>query len=851
MWRIRLAAAIFCTVLCWASGATSSSRDAIVAMSPRIVIDSPTLEGSVSLRGGRIDDVVLRGHWQPDDVRISGATLFSPSGAEHPYYAEFGWVANPKSAPNLPGKDAIWTQQGSNTLTPSDPVTLRWDNGEGLTFKRTISIDQHSMFSILDTVENHTNAAISLHFYGLISRHGMPSTRGLYVLFEGLIGVVGEAGLTEITYSDVVKEHGSKSYGGKGGGWVGMTDRNWAAALIPDQNEPFRASFSGLKRDGKHYFQVDYTMSPVTIAPGHIGTTGMKLFAGVKRTDIVAAYQERLGIRQFDLIVDWGWFWFITRPLFAMTLWLANALGDGGLAFAVLAVLAKLGTLPFSSWSYYRMTIDASGTSGMPEAASDARRERTLARCDSFARRISIGIQMLLTFALYKLLLTTVELQRLPFFGMTFDFSSLDPTKAFAPLQWMALEPSAFGILSPFLHLSAGGIAVGGLMAVQSVLAPRAADPTQRIVNHSVPVLAAYAMSHTPVGLVIYTAASVAFALCHQLAIVLIFRDWRRQEGLTVASTVPAHTNSELPRAGERQLPLGLSITRQVRGACQIIFWLSAVGLLVASRIPDGETAMLALASIVLIALLAYLTALSIGASIANRVFAAALSSDRGSRWRIVLFLRSFAIAKSSLTTRFFIELGYVARGFFFTSVSRLAGEPSSSFRDRYRFEAEERLGDAIGTRAMFVAIGDRLASYGAAKLRVPDSDWKQTFNALAESSELIFMMPGPSVALMWELSEILRDPNLIAKTIFVMPPERKPSATRNRVMWMHAGELAKVVGVVLPPYQPRGCYFRVDADGLVCETVGLHAFTIALPAYLDRRSGSDPVRLTSIVNSL
>ena len=230
-----------------ASATSSMTRQAAVDATPRVRIETPGVTGSIALKGGRIDDVVLAKYRETVDPKSPNVVLFSPSGSPHPYYAEYGWIAGPGVSQPMPNQDTVWRRtEQSGPLTPAAPLTLVWDNGQGLVFRRTISVDANYLFTVSDEVENKSDKEVSLYPYALISRHGMPKVDGYYILHEGPIGVMGSAGLQEIGYADVLKEGSTKTFK-QTGGWLGFTDKYWAAALIPNQTVPYEAHFSGAK----------------------------------------------------------------------------------------------------------------------------------------------------------------------------------------------------------------------------------------------------------------------------------------------------------------------------------------------------------------------------------------------------------------------------------------------------------------------------------------------------------------------------------------------------------------------------------------------------------------------------
>src|SRR3954467_6455806 len=305
-----------------AAAAAVVSRDTAIAATPRVKIESPSLIGSISLKGARIDDLSLVKFRDTVDPTSPPIVLYSPSNTASPYYAEFGWVPASGSTAKIPDQNTVWQQEGIGSLSPGHPVTLKYDNGEGLTFRRTIAIDERYLFTMKDEVSNVGTAPVTLYPFALISRHGTPQVSGYYILHEGLIGYLGEQGLQEYAYKkiDEAKQVNFKATNG----WLGITDKYWASALLPNTNAQLQARFSSNLNGNVHTYQTDYLLDPVTVAIGGSATTNARLFAGAKEAGVVGVfpfaglggYNKELGLNHFDLLIDWGWFYFITKPMF-------------------------------------------------------------------------------------------------------------------------------------------------------------------------------------------------------------------------------------------------------------------------------------------------------------------------------------------------------------------------------------------------------------------------------------------------------------------------------------------------------------------------------------------------------
>ncbi len=335
------------------TNAPIQNRAAAIAAGPRVKIDTPSISGSIALTGARIDDVALVKYRETVDPKSPAIELFSPSGTKEPFYAEFGFVPAAGSTIKMPDKDTVWKQEGANALTVATPVTLSWTNGQGLTFKRTISIDDKYLFTIKDDVSNVGDAPVTLYPFGLISRHGTPQVSGYYILHEGLIGVLGDQGLQEYGYKKI---DDAKAVEFKvTNAWLGITDKYWAATLLPSPKASLQARYSSNLVGTLRTYQTDYLLDPITVAIGGSATTTTNLFAGAKESATVDAYDKQLGLNKFDLLIDWGWFYFITKPMFWAIDWFFHIVGNFGVAILLVTVLVKLIFFPLANKSYASM----------------------------------------------------------------------------------------------------------------------------------------------------------------------------------------------------------------------------------------------------------------------------------------------------------------------------------------------------------------------------------------------------------------------------------------------------------------------------------------------------------------
>src|SRR5262245_31399521 len=503
-----------------------TTRQAALDASQRLGIDAPSITGSIALKGARIDDVVLKKYRETVEPDSPNVVLFSPSGAPHPYYAEYGWTAGPNATQPMPNQETLWRVEKGGTLTPHSPVTLVWDNGKGLLFRRTISVDDNYLFKVSDEVVNNSGDSVSLYPYALISRHGLPKLEGLWlVLHEGFIGAVGPSGLKEVGYSDVLKEGGTKTFK-QTGGWLGITDKYWAAALVPDQTVSTEARFSGTKgvAGGKDTFQADVSSGPMAIAPGGRAAFASHLFAGAKVVSLIEAYHDKLGARQFNMLFDWGFFWFLTQPLFMLLHWLGQFLGNYGLAILATTVLVKLLFFPLANKSYEsmaKMKLLQPEMEKLRERHKDDRakmQQELMAlyrekKINPMAGCLPILLQVPVFFALYKVLYITIDMRHAPFFGWIKDLSAPDPTSIF---NLFGLLPYA---VPDYLHVGAWPIVMGITMWVQMQLNPQQPDPMQQKIFNWMPVLFTFMLANFAVGLVIYWAWNNVLSLLQQYTI--------------------------------------------------------------------------------------------------------------------------------------------------------------------------------------------------------------------------------------------------------------------------------------------------------------------------------------------
>ena len=516
--------------------AQAASREAVIGSSPRVAIDTPRLGGSINLKGGRIDDLTLTQYRETIDPASPPIVLFSPSGAPGAYYAEFGWAPASGSNAAMPGPNTVWTQHGSGTLGVGHPVTLTYDNGQGLVFTRTISVDDRYLFTVRDEVANKGDSAVTLFPYALISRHGTPQVQGYYILHEGLIGMMGDQGLQEETYKKM-DDKKSVSWDVTNA-WLGITDKYWAAALLPDTSAKVRARFSAGETGGLKTYQTDYLAQPMTVAPGTTGTADARLFAGAKEVSVVGinfpfgpgGYNEALHLNHFDLLIDWGWFYFITKPMFLALDFFFHLVGNFGIAILIVTVLVKILFFPLANKSYASMAKMKAVQPQMAmikERYADDRMKQQQAMMELYKKEqinpiagcLPIAIQIPVFFSLYKVLFITIEMRHAPFYGWIHDLSAGDPTNIFNLFGLLPFDPSTLPLLGGFLALGAWPAIMGVTMWVQMKLNPAPPDPTQQMIFNWMPIIFTFMLAKFPAGLVIYWAWNNTLSVLQQSAI--------------------------------------------------------------------------------------------------------------------------------------------------------------------------------------------------------------------------------------------------------------------------------------------------------------------------------------------
>ena len=488
-----------------ASPAAQSDRSDMLAEAPRIKIETPKLHGSLSLAGGRIDDLVLANYYETIK-RDKLVTLLSPAGSVEPFFVEFGWTADAGTA--VPTSRTVWTQSSGEALTPSSPVTLSWDNGAGLTFTRTISIDQDYLFTIKQTVANHGAAAVILKPYGTIVRANAPvETSAGGGAAPTLAGFYG-AGLDEISYKDVGKQ-GVVDHQFTGG-WVGMNDKYWLVTAVPPKDQPMVLTMRDSKTGEQNRYSAEYHGGETQVAPGATIEATSLVFAGAKEQGVLAGYEESQGIQKLERTIDFGWLYILAKPFFIAIHYIAQQVGNFGVAILIFNVILKIILFPLQDRSFHqmaRMKDLQPKIAALKEKFGDDREKMATAQMELFKKEkinpasgcLPIFAQLPIFYALYRVLSTTIEMRQAPFFGWIHDLSAPDPTTIFNLFGLIPWTPPEF------LMLGVWPLIYGGTMFLQQKMTPMATtDPAQQRIMMMMPLVFMFFFARFPAGLTIY-----------------------------------------------------------------------------------------------------------------------------------------------------------------------------------------------------------------------------------------------------------------------------------------------------------------------------------------------------------
>jgi YidC/Oxa1 family membrane protein insertase len=497
-------------------------REEVIKSSGRVQIENSKLRGSLSLKGARFDDLVLKHYHDTVNPTSPEVVLLTPSHTKNSYFAEFGWISDDKTIP-LPTEETIW--HSNHTLLESDKneLHLHWDNQAGLIFNIYLKLDDNYMFEVKQVVENNTGRNINIADYGLVSKVMENNHASNTILHEGAIGVLNGK-LCEEDYQSL-RKHPKYDYKNNQEGWFGITDKYWLTAIIPQKTNEFNASFSTYPLDNSHSrHQVDYLSKMQSIPSGDKLSATNRFFAGAKKLRLLDNYAARYDITLFDRAVDFGWFYFLTKPLFNVLQYLHSLLGNFGLAILFITVIIKLVLFPLANKSYQSMSkikqLQPKITE-LKERCGDDKMKLNQEMVELYKREnvnplsgcLPLLVQIPVFFSLYKVIFVTIEMRHAPFFGWIKDLSAPDPTSIFNLFGLLPWQPPSFLIIGVW------PIVMAITMYLQQRMSPEPADPVQAQVMRFIPLIFLFMFSSFPAGLIIYWAWSNILSILQQFVI--------------------------------------------------------------------------------------------------------------------------------------------------------------------------------------------------------------------------------------------------------------------------------------------------------------------------------------------
>lgn len=490
-----------------------------IAATQRITLSSKELVGTIPVTGSRIDDIALKNYFT-ELKGTENVILMSPAETEKPHYAETGWLSDSTDI-KMPNKESVWSIQGNTTLTPSSPVTMTWSNGAGLTFEKTYKIDDHFMLSITQKVTNTSAREINLYPYSSLTRKGLPENHGKGIGYEGPMGYIGDE-LEEIKYS-TLEEDGIKKFTSLTG-WIGFGEKYWLSALLPPQMEQTTFTFQAipnLKDPQQNIYQVDIRGEKKTVAPGQSVTDNLNLFVGAKQIKLLDEYEEKLGIKHFDLAVDFGLLYFLTKPLYFLLILFNSWVGNFGIAIILLTFVVRGAVYPLASKSYRSFAglrkvapkmaeIKERYGNDKPRLHQELVKLYETEKVNPMAGCFPLLLQMPIFFAIYKVMSIAVEMRHAPFFGWIHDLSAHDPLTIFNLFGLLPFTPPSFLMIGPW------SILMLVLMLIQKQLNPPPQEQIQKDMMNFMPWIMTYVLSSFASGLVIYWAVSNLLSVLQQ-----------------------------------------------------------------------------------------------------------------------------------------------------------------------------------------------------------------------------------------------------------------------------------------------------------------------------------------------
>ena len=499
---------------------TVKDLGATLAATKRVKIDTPTLTGSINLTGAQLDDLHLVQYHETNDDKSPEVTLLKPSGTANAYFVEQGYLGGEGQKVKLPDSKSEWQADAGASLQKDKPITLTWDNGEGLKFTRLITLSDDYLFTVHDTIANSGAAAVDLFPFARVQRQDLPEV-GTYSFFQGALGVQNR-GLEEHDYAGLKKVAGTPIKISSTGGWMGFTDKYWATAIIPPTDLKLETTYQNVKNPAREVFQADYKSdTAISVPAGGTAAFEDRIYAGAKVVNTINAIGAKYGLERFDLMIDWGWYAPLTKSMFYLLSFVKGIVGNFGIAILIVTVMVKLAVFPLANRSYASMSrmknlkpqLDALKVQYPDDKPRQQQEMMALykrEKINPMAGCLPVIVQIPVFFSLYKVILTTIDLRHAPFLGWIHDLSAPDPTSIFNLFGLIAWHPPA-ALLIGFWPLL-----MGATMWIQMRLNPAPPDPVQAQMFNWMPVIFTYSMSGFPAGLTIYWAWSNFLSIIQQ-----------------------------------------------------------------------------------------------------------------------------------------------------------------------------------------------------------------------------------------------------------------------------------------------------------------------------------------------
>jgi len=492
------------------------SRDESIKSVDRIKLENENIKGSISLEGAVIDDITFKNYKKSleSDEKV---IFLNPKNSEEGYYIETGWAFSGNEKLKLPLDNTVWKVKGNSTLTPNNPITLEWNNNEGLIFTKKIELDNEFLFKITQSIKNDSNKSFQFFPYAQITRNYKPEVTPIYILHEGFIGVFGDE-LKEEDYDDIEDE---KFTANSSKGWLGITDKYWLTAIVPEKGKNFKSEF--LFKDKK--YRANFIIKePLILNPNNLITNEINTFVAAKEVAVIDNYAEKLSIEKFDLAIDWGWFYFFTKPLFFIIDYFFRITGNFGLAIVIITALVRLIFFPLANYSFRsmaKMKILQPQMIRLKELHKDDKTKLQQEMMALYKREkvnpisgcLPVLIQIPFFFAIYKMLYVTLEMRHQPFFGWIEDLSARDPTSIFNLFGLIPWDPPTF------LMIGAWPILMGLSMYLQQKLNPTPPDPIQAKIFMFFPLFLTIILAPFPSGLVVYWTINNILTIAQQWVI--------------------------------------------------------------------------------------------------------------------------------------------------------------------------------------------------------------------------------------------------------------------------------------------------------------------------------------------